>query len=81
MEKFIKKHLGCNTPQWIIDKCKIMLNEWDKEADISNGIHETLPIESNIIEQDKQFICPDCNKPQKEYRDGLCEMCHKWHVS
>jgi hypothetical protein len=55
-----------------------MLNEWDKR---DNNTHEEPLLKSDIVEHDKQFICPDCNKPQKEYRDGLCEMCHKWHVS
>ena len=35
---------------------------------------------SDVIGRSEQFICPDCNKPEKEYRDGLCEMCHKWHT-
>jgi len=34
-----------------------------------------------VIGRSEQFICPDCKKPEKEYRDGLCEMCHKWHTS
>ncbi len=29
MEELIKKHLGINTPQWIIDNCKALLIEWD----------------------------------------------------
>ena len=29
---------------------------------------------------DEQFKCRDCDKFTKEYRDGLCESCHKWHV-
>jgi hypothetical protein len=29
MEDLIKKHLGINTPQWIIDNCKSMLIEYD----------------------------------------------------
>jgi hypothetical protein len=35
----------------------------------------------DVVQQSEQFICPDCNKPEKEYRDGLCEMCYKWHTS
>tara|TARA_R110000772_G_scaffold163631_1_gene275068 strand:+ start:53 stop:289 length:237 start_codon:yes stop_codon:yes gene_type:complete len=27
-----------------------------------------------------EFICRDCEKPSKEYRDNLCEPCHKWHT-
>ena len=26
------------------------------------------------------FVCQDCEKPSKEYRDNLCEPCHKWHT-
>ena len=35
---------------------------------------------ADVIGRSEQFICPDCNKTEKEYRDGLCEMCHKWHT-
>jgi len=27
-----------------------------------------------------EFVCSDCNKPLKEYRDGLCELCFRWHA-
>ena len=26
------------------------------------------------------FICRDCDKITIEYRDNLCEPCHKWHT-
>jgi hypothetical protein len=26
------------------------------------------------------FVCRDCDKDTKEYRDQLCEPCHKWHT-
>ena len=26
------------------------------------------------------FVCRDCDKPTNEYRDNLCEPCHKWHT-
>ena len=32
MEQLIQKHLGINTPQWLIDNCKAMLNEWATES-------------------------------------------------
>jgi acetolactate synthase small subunit len=35
----------------------------------------------DVVGRSEQLVCPDCNKPEKEYRDGLCEMCHKWHTS
>jgi hypothetical protein len=28
----------------------------------------------------EQFVCRDCEKPTKEYRNNLCEPCHKWHT-
>jgi hypothetical protein len=37
----------------------------------------TIPV---VIWQSEQFICRDCEKPSKEYRDQLCEPCHKWHT-
>lgn len=33
MEELIKKHLGSNTPQWIIENCKALLKEWDECKD------------------------------------------------
>ncbi len=33
-----------------------------------------------IVGQSEQFICRDCEKLSKEYRDQLCEPCHKWHT-
>ena len=26
------------------------------------------------------FVCRDCEKPSKEYRDNLCEPCHRWYT-
>jgi hypothetical protein len=37
---------------------------------------QTLPIDSVIV----PFVCRDCDKTTKEYRDQLCESCHKWHT-
>ena len=37
----------------------------------------TIPV---VVGQSEQFICRDCEKPSKEYRDQLCEPCHKWHT-
>ena len=38
MEELIKKHLGINTPQWIINNCKGLLTEWDtQKADTGEG--------------------------------------------
>jgi hypothetical protein len=34
----------------------------------------------NVVGQSEQFICRDCEKTSKEYRDQLCEPCHKWHT-
>jgi hypothetical protein len=29
MEEFIKKHMGRNTPEWVIENCRKMLTEWN----------------------------------------------------
>jgi len=34
----------------------------------------------DVVGRSEQFICRDCEKPSKEYRDKLCEPCHKWHT-
>ena len=33
-----------------------------------------------VVGRSEQFVCRDCEKPTKEYRDNLCEPCHKWHT-
>jgi len=33
-----------------------------------------------VVGRSEQFVCRDCKKPTKEYRDNLCEPCHKWHT-
>jgi len=40
------------------------------------GKREQLTIPVVIV----PFVCRDCDKPTKEYRDNLCEPCHKWHT-
>jgi len=37
---------------------------------------QTLPLDNVIV----PFVCRDCDKTTKEYRDQLCEPCHKWHT-
>ena len=50
------------------------------ESKLMNFIKEQeskqLPIDVVV----KSFICRDCEKHTKEYRDNLCEPCHKWHT-
>jgi hypothetical protein len=46
-----------------------MLNEF-------RAIKQALTIPVVIV----PFVCRDCEKPTKEYRDSLCEPCHKWHT-
>ena len=38
---------------------------------------QSLPIDSVVV----PFVCRDCDKTTKEYRDNLCEPCHKWHTN
>ena len=35
----------------------------------------------NVVRQSEQFVCRDCEKKTKEYKDNLCEPCHKWHTN
>jgi hypothetical protein len=51
---------------------------WNTAYAMGKSEQLNLPL---VVQQSEQFICPDCKKPEKEYRDGLCEMCHKWHTS
>ena len=41
-----------------------------------DAIMEALTIPVVIV----PFVCRDCDKTTKEYRDNLCEPCHKWHT-
>ena len=34
-----------------------------------------------VVRQSEQFVCRDCEKKTQEYKDNLCESCHKWHTS
>ena len=46
MENFIRKHLGINTPQWVVDNCKKMLEEWDGQ-------------DKNIVKKHKLYLMSD----------------------
>ncbi len=71
MEEFIKKHLGYNTPQWIIDDCVTMLKEWDRQK---ISVRDNQLITSNGTH--KFCDCP-CPKGQNEEKFGkvLCDHC------
>ena len=60
------------------NKCYCVDNACGWEDDDTSDSNCTIP---GVVRRSEQFICPDCKKPKKEYRDGLCEMCHKWHTS
>lgn len=46
-----------------------------------NGLDEVNKLlKHSVVRQSEQFICRDCEKASKEYRDQLCEPCHKWHT-
>ena len=56
--------------------------ESDMHDSYYEGINQALEIVKNcsIDVVVKSFICRDCEKHSKEYRDNLCEPCHKWHT-
>ena len=37
MEKLIRKHLGANTPQWVIENCKGLLLEYNNNNNNNNN--------------------------------------------
>ncbi len=47
--------------------------------DYVHWLEEQLRIH-DVVGRSEQFVCRDCEKPTKEYRDNLCEPCHKWHT-
>ena len=53
-------------------------------AEMQDVIAKALVKNINVIHCCKSdselFICRDCDKITKEYRDNLCEPCHKWHT-
>ena len=80
---------GSDTPDYILAEylttCLMAFDRATNRRDVSAG-RKTPTSESSlnkpaVIGRSEQFICPDCNKPEKEYKDGLCEMCHKWYTS
>jgi len=46
-------------------------------CDIAGIEQLTIPV---VIVPFVPFVCHDCDRPTKEYRDNLCEPCHKWHT-
>lgn len=59
----------------IFNKHHYGFGEYNKDE-----IIKELSVLYNVVGQSEQFICQDCEKPSKEYRDQLCEPCHKWHT-
>jgi hypothetical protein len=53
-EKLIKKHLGIATPDWIVQNCIKMLNEFEDVA-------LTIPVVVKSLSQDN--YCNVCNLP------------------
>jgi len=49
-EKLIKKHLGINTPDWIVQNCIKMLNEFE---DIALTIHDVSNLRELLIEYEE----------------------------
>ena len=57
MEKLIEKYLGSNTPQWITDKCKLMLQEYVEknpiiqEKEKTHILKDLLPSKDEIVNE------------------------------
>ena len=71
MEELIKKHLGINTPQWIIDNCKALLIEWDSLKvdtserqltipDVSKSVYSKCGCGGNMIPTEDGLVCDIC---------------------
>jgi hypothetical protein len=71
-EEFIDKYV-VGKDDWLLKHKEViakLLDEYETEQ-------LTIPV---VVGQSEQFICRDCEKTSKEYRDQLCEPCHKWHT-
>lgn len=70
---------------WLENKIEVCLN--DKELQREHWAfcqalkkYRELVNQTPVLEKSEQFICRDCGHPKKEYREQLCEPCHKWHT-
>ena len=70
MEELIKKHLGINTPQWIIDNCKALLIEWDSLKGYTS--------ERQLIIPDVSGEYCDCEHPTLGKSVTRCGNCDRW---
>ena len=69
-EKLIKKHLGIATPDWIVQNCIKMLNEFEELA-------LTIPV---VVGQSKQLLldkCPNKDNAEPCRNGGICPDCSK----
>jgi len=58
---------------------EILWNFVAGEVTDSEAIEQVLDLFA-VVGRSEQLVCRDCKKPTKEYRDNLCEPCHKWHT-
>lgn len=71
-EKLIKKHLGINTPDWIVQNCIGLLNEFE-DINLKNQ-EQALPIHG----VSKSFYCIDEGVKGEGYLcDKQCDGCKR----
>lgn len=72
-EKLIKKHLGINTPDWIVQNCIKMLNEFEDVAltihDVSNcaDLKHELEVTDKLLNERQRVLdaIPECQSHGK----------------
>ena len=68
-----------NVERYIANAVKPLKKEIEQMKAQIEALNQALRIHG-VVGQSEQFICRDCEKTSKEYRDQLCEPCHKWHT-
>ena len=64
----------------IEDCCNDIFDRLEPLANVKSRLYTSLKPALMIADVIVPFVCRDCDKPTKEYRDNLCEHCHKWHT-
>lgn len=81
-EELITKHLGCNMPQWIIDKCITILDEYETSLGMSLVNNQTNTETSTL---GAVMCCFQCGDNITPYNNGIsinngeffqCDDCH-----
>lgn len=64
--------------EWLFERLDNELKQKVEEIHRLLAENEALR-QYNIVGRSEQFVCRDCEKKTQEYKDNLCEPCHKWH--